>query len=342
MNMTLHQFDLPLKHPFTIARGTVNVQPTLVVELHDGSCHGFGEATASPYYGATLRNMESALEDVRSVVRDWSPDDPARLWDELNEQLQHQPFAQCALDQAAHDLWGKHLGKPVFQLWDLDVAAIPDTSFTIGIDALDRMVAKLHEMPDWPIYKIKLGTDNDLEIVRELRQHTSAVFRVDANCGWSADQTIAHAKQLRSLNVEFIEQPLPAEDWDGMRHVYENSVLPVIADESCVREPDVARCGGFFHGVNIKLVKCGGLTPARRMIEQARAAGLKTMVGCMTESTVGISSIAQLLPLVDYADLDGPLLLSRDIATGITIERGRVRYPAAAGCGVALLNPERR
>ncbi len=342
MKMALHQFDLPLKHPFTIARGTVTVQPTLVVELREGPCRGFGEATASPYYGATVQNMESALEEVRPVVQRCSLDDPARLWDELHHKIQHQPFAQCALDQAAHDLWGKLRGQPVFRLWGLDVRSIPHTSFTIGIDTVDRMVAKLLEMPDWPIYKIKLGTDNDLEIVRALRHHTSAVFRVDANCGWSADQAVAFAEELKTLHVEFIEQPLPADDWDGMHHVRRNSVLPVIADESCVRETDVVQCSGCFHGVNIKLVKCGGLTPARRMIERAQAEGLKTMVGCMTESTVGVSSIAQLLPLVDFADLDGPLLLSRDIATGITIDRGRICYPSEAGCGVRLLDSDRR
>ena len=191
----------------------------------------------------------------------------------------------------------------------------------IGIDKIDVMVAKMNEFPEWPVYKVKLGTDHDLEIVRELRRHTKARFRVDANCGWSADETIRNSTALKELDVEFIEQPLPAGRWDEQRRVYAESALPVFADESCIVPTDVSKCAGFFHGINIKLVKCGGLTPARRMIAEARQLGLQVMVGCMTESTVGISAIAQLLPLLDYVDMDGALLLARDIADGVTIEQ---------------------
>jgi L-alanine-DL-glutamate epimerase-like enolase superfamily enzyme len=192
-------------------------------------------------------------------------------------------------------------------------------------------------MPGWPIYKIKLGTKHDLDIVRELRKHTDAVFRVDANCGWNADEAIANSHELAKLNVEFIEQPLPAADWSGVKQVYQNSALPIVADESCIAEADVERCHGHFHGVNVKLVKCGGLTPARRMIAQARQLGLKTMVGCMTESTVGISAIAQLLPLLDYVDMDGAALLAKDIATGVVVDRGTCRYSNVNGTGAALI-----
>ncbi|MCA9234960.1 MAG: dipeptide epimerase, partial [Planctomycetales bacterium] len=188
-----------------------------------------------------------------------------------------------------------------------------------------------------PIYKIKLGTPHDLEIVRELRRHTRAVFRVDANCAWTADEAIAKSHALADLGVEFIEQALPAADWEGAQRVFAKSALPVIADESCIHEADVARCHGRFHGVNVKLVKCGGLTPARRMIAEARSLGMKTMVGCMTESTVGISAIAQLLPLLDYVDMDGAVLLARDVATGARVDRGRCLYPDAPGTGVELL-----
>ena len=194
----------------------------------------------------------------------------------------------------------------------------------------------MNEFPGWPVYKIKLGTDRDLEIVRHLRRHTDAAFRVDANCGWSADETIRNSFELKKLGVEFIEQPLPADQWDAMRNVFAESALPVIADESCIVESDVERCAEFFHGINIKLMKCGGLTPARRMIQQARRLNLQVMVGCMTESTVGISAIAQLLPLLDYVDMDGALLLGADIATGVTLDQGRCVYPDTNGCGVTL------
>jgi L-alanine-DL-glutamate epimerase-like enolase superfamily enzyme len=197
----------------------------------------------------------------------------------------------------------------------------------------------MNEMPDWPVYKIKLGTPNDLEIVRALRARTQSKFRVDANCGWTAEQTIANSRELVALGVEFIEQPLPADQWESMKRVHVESALPIIADESCIVPGDVDCCAGFFHGINIKLVKCGGLTPARRMIARARQLGLKVMVGCMTESTVGISAIAQLLPMLDYVDMDGALLLAKDIATGVTIEQGQCIYAKENGSGVQLTSP---
>ncbi len=313
------------------------MQPTLIVELSDGTHSGFGEATTNSYYGMTLAKMQAALEGVRDKVEKHNPLEPERLWSEVSEPLADCPFALCALDQAAYDLWGKQQGKPVYQLWGLDNSQTPASNFTIGIDTIDVMVSKLKEVPDWPVYKIKLGTEHDLEIIRELRKHTSAIFRVDANCGWGVEETIRNSEALQSLDVEFIEQPLPADDWGGHKEVLARSALPIIADESCIEASDVARCHGHFHGVNIKLVKCGGLTPARRMISQARELGMKVMVGCMTESSVGISAIAQLLPLLDYVDMDGAALLAQDIATGAIVEQGICRYPRVNGNGVQLL-----
>jgi L-alanine-DL-glutamate epimerase-like enolase superfamily enzyme len=275
---------------------------------------------------------------VRPRLESSGPVDPADLWQELRPAFEANTFAQCALDIAAWDLWGKLRGQPLWKLWGLRIdGPLPVTDYTIGIDTIDVMVSKMKEFPDWPIYKIKLGTADDLGIVRELRRHTAAVFRVDANCAWDAETAIRLSRPLKDLGVEFIEQPLPPDRWDDMREVVRHSALPIIADESCGVESDVERCSGCFHGVNVKLVKCGGLTPARRMLDRARQLGLKTMVGCMTESSVGISAIAQLLPLLDYADMDGALLLARDIASGVRIERGRIIYPQEAGCGVRLL-----
>jgi L-alanine-DL-glutamate epimerase-like enolase superfamily enzyme len=176
-----------------------------------------------------------------------------------------------------------------------------------------------------------------MAIMSELRDNTDAVLRIDANCAWTADQTIEFSHRLKELNVEFIEQPMPAEaSVADMKKVFENSALPVIADESCISEEDVDKCAGLFHGVNIKVVKCGGLTPALRMIRRARELDMKVMVGCMTESTVGISGIAQLLPLLDYVDMDGPLLLAKDIAQGVSIDKGVVSYSDVKGNGVVL------
>jgi L-alanine-DL-glutamate epimerase-like enolase superfamily enzyme len=342
MQLKLHAFDLPLRHTFTISRGSTTVQQTLIVELIQDGHHGYGEATTDDYYGFTLQSMAESLDAVRPQLESTSLGDPARLWEQLAPQLSANSFAQCALDQAAHDLWGKLQGQPVYQLWGLDTRDIPCSDYTIGIDKLDVMVAKLAEFPDWPIYKIKLGTPDDLDIVRELRSHTDAVFRVDANCAWSADETIRNAPELQALGVQFIEQPLAADQWDDMKLVYARSALPVIADESCIVERDVERCHGCFHGINIKLCKCGGLTPARRMIQRARQLGLRVMVGCMTESTVGISAIAQLLPLLDYVDMDGAVLLAEDIATGVSLDRGRCIYPDVNGSGVTLLRNGRQ
>jgi L-alanine-DL-glutamate epimerase-like enolase superfamily enzyme len=337
ITLRTHTFELPLRHTFTIARGSIDVQPTLIVELFDGSRSGYGEATTNTYYGATIERMTGALESVRAdVERGELADDPAALWESLRPKLSDNPFAQCALDEAAHDLWGKRQKSPVYELWGLSAANCPRSNFTIGIDEMDVMIKKLKEAPGWPIYKIKLGTREDIEIVRQLRQETDAVFRVDANCGWTADEAIENSRALKELGVQFIEQPLAADHWDDARRVYHESALPIIADESCIVETDVDRCAGYFHGINIKLMKCGGLTPARRMIQRARELALQVMVGCMTESTVGISAIAQLLPLLDYVDMDGAALLASDIASGATVERGLCRFPEEPGCGVQL------
>ena len=316
------------------------MQPTLIVELTDGVQRGFGEATTNKYYGTTLEKMQSSLEAVRSLVEATGYLDPPALWAAVQPQLAADPFALCALDEAAYDLWGKQRDASVYQLWGLNTDHNVLSNFTIGIDAIDVMVQKMAETPGWPIYKIKLGTDHDLEIVRELRRHTDAVFRVDANCGWNADEAIRNSHELAKLGVEFIEQPLPAADRAGAKRVFENSALPIVADESCICEADVACCQGHFHGVNVKLVKCGGLTPARRMIAQAKQLGMKAMVGCMTESTVGISAIAQLLPLLDYVDMDGAALLAADVATGVVVDRGKCIYPAVNGTGAGLLESD--
>jgi len=340
MQLTYQKFDLPLRHVFTISRGSVAVQETFVVQLAADGQFGYGEATTNSFYGATIANMSAAIESVRPIVESASISDPLELIAALSEALpkqKHAKFALNALDQATHDLWGKLRGAPVYRLWGLSTGDVPLSDYTLGIDTPAKMVEKLEEMPGWPVYKIKLGTADDLAIIRELRRHTDTPFRVDANCGWTAEQTIEYAPVLKKLGVEFIEQPLPPEDVEGARRAFERSELPLIADENCVTEEDVDRCAGCFHGINIKLVKCGGLAAARRMIARARELGMKVMAGCMTESTVGISALAQILPLLDYVDMDGAVLLAKDIATGVRVERGRCIYPAANGTGVELV-----
>jgi L-alanine-DL-glutamate epimerase-like enolase superfamily enzyme len=337
MKLILRDVHLPLRHPFTITHGTTTLQHNLLVSLTDGAHTGYGEGASSRTHAiANVPAMREALEAVRGVIEmtDW--DRPEDLWQAVSPLLRQNSFALCALDEAAHDLWGKRLGQPVWKLWGLKLENLPASNYTIGIDTIERMIAKLQEFPDWPIYKIKLGTDHDVEIVRALRQHTSAILRIDGNTAWTAEQTLRFAPELAELGVEFIEQPLRRDDWDGMKRLFAECPLPLIADESCLTEADVAKCVGHFHGINIKLTKAGGLTPARRMITQARSFGLKVMVGCMLESTVGISAIGQLLPLLDYVDMDGAVLLAEDLADGVKLDKGIASFPDRPGNGVQL------
>ncbi|QEG39485.1 dipeptide epimerase [Roseimaritima ulvae] len=338
MKVRVYPLALPLEHEFTIARESISVQRSLIVELeHEGVC-GYGEATENTYYGHSLKSMTAAIENCTPILHSYQFGRPQELWDMLQAGLSGDPFTLSALDLAAHDLHGKLKQQPTYQLLGLQWERIPASSYTIGIDSIDKMVAKLNEQPGWPVYKIKLGTEHDVDIVRQLREQTDATLRVDANCGWTAEETIANASVLKQLGVEFIEQPLPATAPDeAHRRVYAESVLPIIADESCLVESDVEKCHQRFHGVNVKLCKCGGLTPAVRMLREARSLGMSTMVGCMVESSIGISAAAQLLPLLDYADLDGAVLLADEPAEGATVQRGRVQLGPLDGNGARLI-----
>ena len=336
MNLHVQGLDLPLKHRFTIAHQSREVQETLIVRLEEDGHFGLGESTTNPFYGITLDNMREALEKFKPILLGGKWNTPAELWELGKEIFRDNPFAQCALDQAAWDLYTKKKGKKLYEYLDLNPKRIPTTNFTIGIDTIEKMCAKLREV-DWPIYKIKLGTDQDLDIVRELRKNTNSIFRVDANCAWTVDQAISYSEELALLGVEFIEQPLAKDNLEGMREVFAHSKLPLIADESCISESDVEKCQGRFHGINIKLVKAGGISPALRMIQQAKALGMKTMVGCMTESSVGISAIAHIAPLLDYVDMDGAMLLAKDPAKGVRIFPDEVRFPEGPGIGAELL-----
>jgi L-alanine-DL-glutamate epimerase-like enolase superfamily enzyme len=328
-----YPYNLPFRHPFTISKGTKTHQPTLVVELEHKGLKGYGEAPAITYYHIPVEKMIADLEAHKPMIERFALTDPQRYWHYLHHLLPQNPFLVCALDIAAWDLFGRQLGKPLFALWGLDPNQGPPTDFTIGIDTVDKMVAKMKEKP-WPIYKIKLGVPDDLAIMEALRQHTDAQFRVDANAGWTVEEALEKIPRLAELGVEFVEQPLAKDNWEGMKILYERSALPLIADESCVFEEDVQRCHGHFHGINIKLTKCSGLTPARRMIEKARSLGMKVMVGSMNESTIGSAAIAHLLPAIDYVDMDGPLLLTQDVATGLSFDHGKVTIPRGPGLGV--------
>jgi L-alanine-DL-glutamate epimerase-like enolase superfamily enzyme len=328
-------YDLPLQHPFQISRYTVTVQKTAIVCITDGIYFGYGEATVNPYYHSTLERLTESFIKIQPQVEAASGLHPEELWKNIEPILKHDYFALCAVDIAFWDFYARKSNRTLRSYWSDEEAITPLTSYTIGIDSIEKMQQKIMEKP-WPIYKIKLGTSNDIEIVEGLRKITDSVFRIDANCAWNAEQAINYSKILKDLNVEFIEQPLKADDSEGMKKVKLESYLPVIADESCQRETDVSICAELFHGINIKVMKCGGITPALRMIRAAREAQLLLMAGCMTESTIGISGLVQIAPLLDYLDADGPLLLSKDIADGVRFDMGKIVYPNAFGSGAKL------
>lgn len=335
MQLKYKEYKLPFHHPFTISKGTKTHQPTLIVELEYFGIKGYGEAPAISYYDVTVEKMMADLDRKKMFIEKFSFSDPERYWHYLHHLLPMNPFAVCALDMAGWDLFGKMRGRQLHEIWGLDTENSPETDYTIGIDSIENMVNKMKEKP-WPVYKIKVGVPNDIEMVTELRKHSESIFRVDANAGWTLEEALQKIPVLKHLGVEMVEQPLAKDNWEEMKILYEASALPLFADESCVTEADVEKCAGHFHGINIKLTKCSGITPARRMIEKARALNLKIMLGCMNESSVGTAAIAQLAPLVDYVDMDGTLLLAEDTCQGVDFEKGKIIYTTLPGLGVAI------
>ena len=333
LHIRYRQSNLKFRYPFTISKGTKTHQPALLVELQFNGISGYGEAPAISYYNIPVEKMISDIENKKRFIEQFSFTHPDRYWHYLHHLFPGNPFLVAALDIAAWDIYGKLLQKPLYRIWDTDIAAAPLTDYTIGIDTIEKMIAKMQEKP-WPVYKIKLGTKEDIPIMEALRKNSTAAFRVDANAGWSLEEALEILPVLKDLGVELVEQPLAKDNREGRKILYETSPLPLIADESCVSESDVQKCNGSFHGINIKLTKCSGITPALRMIKEARSAGMKIMLGCMNESTIGSAAIVQLAPQADYLDADGPLLLEEDTATGLQYDHGRISIASSPGLGI--------
>ena len=335
MVLQFTQTNLPFVDAFTISNGrTKTHQTALLVALSVGPFIGYGEAPAIAYYHISVDQMVDDLTKKQKLVEKFALTDPERYWHYLHHLFPQNPFLVAALDMAGWDLYGQMKAKPLYQLWNTQWSAnLPQCDYTIGIDSIEKMVEKMKAKP-WPIYKIKLGTPDDIGIIQALRKHTDAIFRVDANAGWTTEQALKLIPELAQLGVELIEQPLAKDNWEGMKILFNQSVLPLIADESCVSEQDVAKCVGFFHGINIKLTKCSGITPARRMIQEARSLNLKVMMGSMNESVIGSAAIGHFLPQLDYVDMDGPLLLAEANAKGVEYEKGKVILSDKPGLGV--------
>ena len=339
MKVNYKTYNLPFRYPFTISRGTKTHQPSLLVELNFAGIKGYGEAPAITYYDITVEKMITDIERKKPFIEKFSFTHPDRYWHYLHHLFPANPFLVAALDIAAWDMYGNLKKQPLYQLWNTDMTSAPVTDYTIGIDAIEKMLEKMEEKP-WPVYKIKLGTKEDIAIMEALRKHSDAVFRVDANAGWTVEEALEMLPVLQQLNVELVEQPLAKDNWEGMKILYEQSPLPLIADESCVGEADVKKCQGYFHGINIKLTKCSGITPALRMIAEAKQLDMKIMLGCMNESTVGSAAIVHLSPQVDYLDADGPLLLEEDVAEGLQYDFGKVMPTENPGLGIRVVRGE--
>jgi L-alanine-DL-glutamate epimerase-like enolase superfamily enzyme len=334
LHLEAEPLDLHTRHPFLIARGGQAQHRTIWIRLRDrDGLEGWGEAAATTYYGETPETVLAALGAYVPHL----PDDPTDLdaaERALDDALGENPSARAALSTALHDLVGKRLGVPLWKLWGLNPATAPASTFTIGLDSPDKMRAKVIEAEPYPILKVKLGTHRDGEILRAIRSVTEKELRVDANAGWSRKRAIAMLPVLQEFGVTVLEQPLPPHDLDGLAAVTRVSTIPVIADESCLVATDIPRLVGAVDGINIKLAKCGSLREALRMIAVARAHGLLVMVGCMIETSIGITAAAHFTPLVDLVDLDGAALLSDDPFAGATIDGGRVVLPTGPGLGV--------
>lgn len=334
MKLTYYQINSKFQYPFTISKGTKTHQPALIVELEFMGLKGYGEAPEIAYYQIPVSKMIEDINAKKKLIEQFALTDPERYWHYLHHLLPSNPFLVCALDMACWDLFGKLKRKSCSEMWGIQREHLPLTDYTIGIDSIPEMVRKIKEHP-WPIYKIKLGTNEDVEILSALRKHTDAVFRVDANAAWTLEEALEKIVLFKDLNVELVEQPLAKDNWEDMKVLFEKSPIPIFADESCVKEQDVDKCAGYFHGINIKLTKCSGPTPALRMISRAKELGIKIMLGTMNETSIGSAALVQLAGAVDYLDMDGPLLLESDIATSVSIDLGRVKAEEGYGLGIS-------
>ncbi len=331
VRIALTELSLPLVHTFTISRGSESVARTAIAKLEWDGVAGIGETAPVSRYGESIASVRAWYAEHPLAA-----DDPYAL-----ETLLHgvPPAARCALDIAMHDAIGKDVGRPLWRMLGLDPAATPVTSFTIGIDTPEAMLAKLDEIADAPIVKVKLGFPNDLEVVAAMRARYRGTMRVDANEAWSPEMAVRNLAELARHEVEFCEQPIPAGTPARLRWIRERSKVPIVTDEDSRDARDLPALAGCVDGINVKLVKCGGIRAALAMIAVARALRLKIMLGCMVESAVLTTAAAHLSPLVDWADLDGPFLTASDPFSGVTYDRGKLVLPAEPGLGVTERAP---
>lgn len=338
LKLSFEPYELQLRHTFTVSSYSRKTTPDVQVRLEYEGFTGYGEASMPPYLGQSVEtvcnflqkvDMEQfrdpfMLEDILSYVDSLSPGDSA---------------AKAAIDIALHDLVGKMMGQPWWRIWGLDPSKTPDTTFTIGIDTPEVVREKTRECADkFNILKVKVGLDNDKEMIRTIREITDLPLAVDANQGWKdREQALDEIHWLKENGIVMVEQPMAKERIEDNAWITERSPLPIFADEAIQRLADIPSIKGAYHGINIKLMKCTGMREAWKMLNYARAEGMKVMIGCMTETSCAVSAAAQLSPAVDFADLDGNLLITNDLYKGMEVIDGKITLSNTPGIGLTLL-----
>lgn len=333
MRVRLKTYDLKLEVPFAIARGTTSLQRVAVAEIEHQGLVGYGEASPSAYYGDSLDLACRAIEGAAAALGE-DPWAIRRIAGDLAARFPASPSGRAAISAALHDLAGKLAGQPLFRLLGLAGKPLPATSFTVGVEDVGLARDRIEVLRGYPLLKVKVGFGREEALLDLLSGETGARLRVDANEGWTADEAIRKIKAWSKYSIEFFEQPLPKRDLDGYRRIKAETDAVVIVDEGVVSKRDILGWIGLADGINIKLMKCGGLDEALDMIAVARAAGLRVMLGCMVETSLGISAAAQLAPLVDYCDLDGNLLITNDPFRGVRGDGGVLALTDRPGLGV--------
>ncbi len=329
-------YTLTLRHVFTVASFSRSTTPVVLTQLEYEGVVGYGEASMPPYLGESQESVMAFLNKIDLSSFD-SPFQTEEILHAVDALEAKNTAAKAALDIALHDLLGKLMNQPFYKIWGLNPELIPATSYTIGIDTEDMIRKKVQEAEQFKILKVKLGLDTDKMIIETIRSVTDVPLCADVNQGWkNKEEALEMAHWLKERNVVFLEQPMPKEMIDENAWLTEHSPIPTIADEGCQRLVDVPGLQGVYTGINIKLMKCTGMREAKQMAELARALNMKVMLGCMTETSCAISAAAQLAPLVDWADLDGALLIDNDLYDGMRVENGKCILPDRPGIGIKL------
>lgn len=338
MKLCFEPYELTLRHTFTVASYSRTTTPDVQVRIEYDGFTGYGEASMPPYLGQTVDSVTSFLAkvDLGRFSDPFQMDDILAYVDSLSEG---DGAAKAAVDIALHDLVGQLIGQPWFRIWGLDAAKAPNTTFTIGIDTPDVVLEKTRECAGkFKILKVKVGLDNDMEMIETIRKVTDLPIAVDANQGWKdREKALDEIFWLKEHGIVMVEQPMPKERLDDNAWLTERSPIPVFADEAIQRLRDIPSIKGAYTGINIKLMKCTGMREAWKMLNYARAEGMKVMVGCMTETSCAVTAAAQLSPAVDFADLDGNLLISNDRFEGMVVKDGKITLPNRPGLGLKLL-----